>query len=87
MKQTLGYSILSVLGAGTCLAVQYIVPLQQLFTSTWDLLLMAYFMSVRLKEGLTCMEESDPFAFEKQTPDTLVISDEDCMLYQHETQA
>lgn len=27
---------------------------------------MAYFMSVRLKEGLTCMEESDPFAFEKK---------------------
>lgn len=44
-------------------------------------------MSVRLKEGLTCMEESDPFAFEKKNPDTLVISDEDCMLYQHETQA
>lgn len=57
------------LGAGTCLAVQYYVPLQQLFTSTWDLLLMAYFMSVRLKEGLTCMEESDPFAFEKKNPD------------------
>lgn len=55
------------LGAGTCLAVEYYVPLQQLFTSTWDLLLlMAYFMSLRLKEGLTCMEESDPFAFEKK---------------------
>lgn len=47
---------------------------------------MAYFISEGLKEGLMCMEESNPFAFEKN-PDTLMISDEDWILHEHETQA
>lgn len=32
-----------------------------------------FFLSVRLKENLMCMEESDPFDFEKD-PDVLMIS-------------
>lgn len=53
-----------------------------------SLLLMAYFMSERLKEGLMCMRESDPFVYKKKTnPDTLMTSDEDCMLHCHDTQA
>lgn len=40
---------------------------------------------MRLKEDLTCMEESDSFDFEKD-PDALVISGNDCMLHQHETE-